>query len=262
MDENEIDLAFVCACLREAGVSALAQAGGMHAELKADRSPVTEADRAVEALLIERIQARYPRHAILSEESGLHAARQAARGGAEFAWALDPIDGTRAFASGLPVWGVSAGVLRHGRPYAGAFYMPVTGDLFSGTGAQGWHNGRPLARLEGFDPYSALTFLAVPSGFHRYFKIGAPRIRSLGSTAAHLAYVATGAAMGMLVRSASLWDLAGVLPLAQAAAVELMYLSGRPFDAAELLDGGTISEPLLAAHPAAFETLRRWVQPL
>ncbi len=102
----------------------------MSVELKADRSPVTAVDRQVEALLIERIQARYPEHLILSEESGLHPALQGTLGETGFAWALDPIDGTRAFASGLPVWGISAGVLRGGLPYAGGFFLPVTGELY------------------------------------------------------------------------------------------------------------------------------------
>lgn len=276
---DEIDLDFLCACLREAGALALAQfrrpvgsamdtvrprveRNQMEVELKADRTPVTAVDRQVEALLIERIQARYPEHLILSEESGLHPALKNSTTKAGFAWVLDPIDGTRAFASGLPVWGVSAGVLRGGQPYAGGFYLPMTGELYSGTTQSAWYNQRPMRHLEVFDPDSPLTFLGVPSEFHLHFKISAPRIRSMGSTAAHLAYVATGAAAGMLTRTTSLWDIAGVLPLAQAAGVELAYLSGRKFDPAELLDGHSIREPLLAGMPAAFDVLRRWVQVL
>jgi len=279
MTDTEIDLDFLCDCLREAGALALmqrelshpfgcargvesAKRGQMSAELKADRSPVTAVDRQVEALLIERIQARYPEHLILSEESGLHPALQGTLGETGFAWALDPIDGTRAFASGLPVWGISAGVLRGGLPYAGGFFLPVTGELYAGTTTEAWYNQLPMQKPEAFDPDNALTFLGVPSEFHHHFKINAPRIRSMGSTAAHLAYVAAGAAAGMLTRTTSLWDIAGVLPLAQAVGVELAYLSGRKFDPAELLDGGSIREPLLAGMPDAFETLRRWVQVL
>jgi len=264
MSNQEIDLDFIRACLREAGELALAlrevrERGQMAFALKADRTPVTAVDRQVEKLLIERIQARYPDHLILSEESGLHPGNTQA-GESEYAWALDPIDGTRAFASGLPVWGISAGVLRNGRPYAGSFYLPMTGELYSGTTEAAWYNRQRLPRLEGVDPFSPLAFLAVPSEFHLQFKVTAPRIRSMGSTAAHLAYVASGAAAGMLTRSTSLWDIAGVLPLAQAAGVELRYLSGRPFDPAELLGGESIHEPLLASHPAVFEVLRGWIQ--
>jgi len=257
---NEIDLAFLCTCLREAGILALGQRGQMTAEVKSDRTPVTAVDRQVEGFLIERIAARYPGHLILSEESGLHPGMLGAAGAADFAWALDPIDGTRAFASGLPVWGISAGVLRRGQPYAGGFFMPVTGELYWGTLDEAWCNDRRIAPLAPLDPDSPLTFLGVPSDFYHHFNIRAPRIRSLGSTAAHLAYVATGAAVGMLTRNTSLWDLAGVLPLARAAGVQLAYLSGRPFSAGDLLDGRPIREPLLAGLPEMMETLRNWVE--
>jgi myo-inositol-1(or 4)-monophosphatase len=259
MNPAEIDLPFVCDLLREAGALALGQRGQMTAEIKKDHTPVTAVDRQVEGFLIERIRARYPDHPILSEESGLHAVL-AGQPAAEFAWALDPIDGTRAFASGLPIWGVSAGVLYQGRPWAGGFYLPVTGELYWGTTAAAWVNQRQLSPLGTVDPASPLTFVGVPSNFHRYLEVSAPRIRSLGSTAAHLAYVATGAALGMLTRSTSLWDIAGVLPLALAAGVELTYLSGRPFSAGDLLDGGPLGEPLLACVPAALPTLRGWVE--
>ena len=256
---EEIDLAELCGWLREAGALALELRPGVHAEIKADRSPVTAADRAVETFLIERIRQRYPGHQILSEESGLHPGAAAA----EFAWALDPIDGTRAFASGLPVWGVSAGVLHQGQPYAGGFYLPVTGELYWGSAQQAWYGQRPLERTSAarHGPENVLNFLAVPSNFHRHYEISAPRIRSLGSTAAHLSYVASGAALGMLTGQASLWDVAGVLPLALAAGVEFGYLSGRPFVAGDLLDGRQVRETLLAAPAGGLEALRAFVKP-
>lgn len=259
MSPAEIDLPFLCDLLREAGALALGQRGQMTAEVKKDHTPVTAVDRQVEDFLIERIRARYPDHLILSEESGLLPAL-AGENSAEFAWAIDPIDGTRSFASGLPVWGISAGVLRQGRPWAGAFYLPVTGELYWGTTGAAWYNQRRLSPLGAVDPASPLTFVGVPSNFHRYLEVSAPRIRSLGSTAAHLAYVATGAAVGMVTYATSLWDVAGVLPLAQAVGVELAYLSGRPFDTAELLNGGAIREPLLAGTPEALALLRNWVR--
>ena len=258
MHPAEIELPFLCDLLREAGALALGQRGQMTAEAKQDHTPVTAVDRQVEGLLIERIRARYPDHLILSEESGLHPALTGTPA-AGYAWVLDPIDGTRAFASGLPVWGISAGVLVNGRPWAGGFYLPVTGELYWGTTGEAWYNQRALPRLAAPDPASLLSFVGVPSNFHRYLEVSAPRIRSMGSTAAHLAYVATGAALGMVTFAASLWDVAGVLPLAQAVGVELAYLSGRRFDPAELLAGGSIREPLLAGTPEALVLLREWV---
>jgi fructose-1,6-bisphosphatase/inositol monophosphatase family enzyme len=245
-----------CSILREASALALSQRGLHVAEAKADRTPVTVVDRQVEELLIRQISARYPNHQILSEESGLHARVITS----EFSWALDPIDGTRAFASGLPVWGVSAGVLHNGEPWAGGFAMPVTGELYWGTAEQAYYQDSRLAPLDPPDPDSILIFLAVPSDFQHHFEVKLPRIRSLGSTAAHLAYVATGAALGMITNHTSLWDIAGVLPMAQAVGVQLVYFSGRPFIAAELMDGASIQEPLIAAHPAALPAIRKYVR--
>lgn len=256
MPTPEIDLAFLRNLLREAGALALNQRGQMIAEVKPDLSPVTAVDHQMETFLMDRILTRHPDHLILSEESGTHAISDRA----EFAWVIDPIDGTRAFATGLPVWGISAGILRQGQPYAGGFYLPVSDELYWGTITEAWCNQRRLPRLGAVDPHSSLNFVAVPSNFHHHFETTAPRIRSMGSTAAHLAYVATGAALGMVTRTTNLWDLAGVLPLALAVGVELVYLSGQPFNAGDLLDGKSTQETLLVGSPSALELLRQWVK--
>lgn len=249
----DIDLDFLRACLLETGQVALAQRGQMQFEVKADFTPVTVVDKQVETLLIEKIGQRYPGHVILSEESGLHPAS------AEFAWVIDPIDGTRAFASGLPIWGVSIGIFRRGQPYAGGFYMPVTREMYWGTTTQAFYNDQQLQPAQLTDLESTLLFLGVPSNFHLYFKIAYPRIRSLGSTAAHLAYVSTGASVGALTRFVSLWDLAGILPMMAALGVEIAYLDGQPFDAQALMDGRPIRSPLLIAYPQAVEYLRKGI---
>ncbi len=256
MQENDIDIDFLKTCLREAGQIALRQRGQMVAEIKPDKTPVTNVDRQVEEYLIWQISARYPGHAILSEEGGASVAIQQAQNDSEFSWVIDPIDGTRAFASGLPVWGVSIGILRRNKPFVGGLYLPVTKELYWGNGREAYYNDRPIQPITSVDLESALVFLAVPSSFHLKYKISYPRIRSLGSTAAHLAYVATGAAVGAFTQRVSLWDLAGLLPVLAAVGVEITYLSGEPFIPADALDGGLVREPLLAAHPAVLETLR------
>ena len=94
--------------------------------------PVTEADRAVEACIRERIAARYPRHGIIGEEFGEDGA------GAAWSWIIDPIDGTRAFLAGLPTWGCLLGLLREGEPIAGFMHQPVVGETFCGDGQRAW----------------------------------------------------------------------------------------------------------------------------
>jgi histidinol-phosphatase len=97
--------------------------------------PVTEADRAAETAMRRRINASFPLHGIVGEEFG------AEREDAEFVWVLDPIDGTRAFMAGLPLWGTLIGLLRDGNPCYGVMNQPFIGELFSGDGATAAYRG-------------------------------------------------------------------------------------------------------------------------
>jgi myo-inositol-1(or 4)-monophosphatase len=211
-------------------------------------------DQQVEQFLIARVAARYPDHPVLSEETGMHAHP------GQITWVIDPIDGTRSFAGGLPIWGVSIGILRGDRPLAGGLYLPVTGEMYWGTPEQAFYNDRPLPPAPPVDLASPLTFLAVPSNFYLHFAVSFPRARSMGSTAAHLAYVATGAAVGALLNGISLWDMAGLLPVLTAVGIEITNLAGEPLRPTSLMDGKPIREPLLAAHPAVSASLRGMIR--
>jgi myo-inositol-1(or 4)-monophosphatase len=92
--------------------------------LKEDRSPVTEADRAVEEYLRNRIHESYPRHAILGEEFG----REGAAGAP--VWVVDPIDGTRSFITGWPIWGTLIALVDGNRPRLGVIHAPATGETW------------------------------------------------------------------------------------------------------------------------------------
>lgn len=104
--------------------------------------PVTEADRAAEVVLRRMIGESFPAHGIVGEEFG------AERDDAEFVWVLDPIDGTRAFMAGLPLWGTLIGLLRNGSPAYGLMGQPFIGERFFGDGGsasyQGPHGARTL----------------------------------------------------------------------------------------------------------------------
>jgi myo-inositol-1(or 4)-monophosphatase len=102
--------------------------------------PVTIADRAAETVITDLIRARYPDHGIIGEEFGDSATD------AEFVWVIDPIDGTRAFISGLPVWGTLIGLKRAGRPVAGMMAQPFTGERFFGDGTGARYRGPDGAR--------------------------------------------------------------------------------------------------------------------
>lgn len=248
-------LQFIKAVLREAGRLALAvrEAVG-EVQLKADATPVTRVDREIETLLVAHIGRVFPRHRILAEEGS------SGGGDSSFLWVIDPLDGTRAYLSGLPIWGISVGLLRNGAPLAGAFYLPAVNELYWGDGQTAFLNDKPLSPpTAGLD--SRFTFLAVPSNWHLEYEISFERLRSLGSTAAHLVYVARGAAIGALTRRVRIWDLAGVLPVLQPLGIELRYLSGAPFAVEALLAGEQIPEPILAAPAHLLDPLRAMIHP-
>jgi inositol-phosphate phosphatase/L-galactose 1-phosphate phosphatase/histidinol-phosphatase len=118
------------------GMLARAAVESTRVDVKPDRSFVTEADRAIEVVLRERITAAYPDHGILGEEYGPH------RVDAETVWVLDPIDGTAPFIAGIPVYATLIGVSRFGRPWIGVLDFPATDDRWVGvSGVYATRNG-------------------------------------------------------------------------------------------------------------------------
>ena len=101
--------------------------------------PVTEADRAGEAAMRQLIKRTFPTHGIVGEEFGVE------NENAEYVWVLDPIDGTRAFISGLPTWGTLIGLTRNGAPAFGMMHQPFTGERFFGD------TGRATFRKDGVE---------------------------------------------------------------------------------------------------------------
>ncbi|MCO5131940.1 MAG: histidinol-phosphatase [Xanthobacteraceae bacterium] len=88
--------------------------------------PVTEADRGAEAVMRRMIKASFPRHGIVGEEFGNE------REDADYVWVLDPIDGTKSFISGFPIWGTLIALMHRGAPVYGMMHQPYIGERFSG----------------------------------------------------------------------------------------------------------------------------------
>ena len=112
---------------------------GVAVEDKPDESPVTIADRETEKAIRAEIEARFPGHGIFGEEFGK------SDEDAEFTWIIDPIDGTRSFICGVPLFGMLLGVLQAGEPIAGVIRMPALGEVFGGSlGGGATMNGAPI----------------------------------------------------------------------------------------------------------------------
>ncbi len=106
---------------------------------KPDRSPVTIADRAAEMAMRRLIAARFPAHGIIGEEFGRERAE------AEFTWVLDPIDGTKSFISGVPLFGTLIALAHQGRPILGIIDQPISRERWIGaTGHPTTLNGTPI----------------------------------------------------------------------------------------------------------------------
>ncbi|HEX4169744.1 MAG TPA: inositol monophosphatase [Bryobacteraceae bacterium] len=136
--ERELEAAKLVA--QEAGALALDyQRRGVTAESKSDDSPVTAADRACEKLIVETISGKFPDDGILGEEGACRESRNGRK------WIIDPIDGTRDFVRGIPLWAVLIGLEEHGKIVAGAAHCPGQNYLlYAARGSGAFANGSPI----------------------------------------------------------------------------------------------------------------------
>ena len=140
------------ALAREGGAMALAAFEGVPGSVsyKADGSVVTETDRAVEAMLRQRIASLFPEDAIIGEE---HGARQGTSGRR---WLIDPIDGTEAFVHGVPEWSTLVAVEDEAGVQVGVIDVPALREtLWAGKGRGAFFNGAPIAVGDATDPSGA-----------------------------------------------------------------------------------------------------------
>jgi len=111
---------------------------GVTADIKDDNSPVTVADRLSEDLIRGRIEKRFPHHTIVGEEHGVKESL-----GADHRWFIDPIDGTKSFLHGVPLYAVLIGLEIEGRVEAGVAYFPALDEMVTAASGLGcWWNGR------------------------------------------------------------------------------------------------------------------------
>lgn len=132
------ELQFAIETAFQAGRSTLAHFQcGAAVDIKQDASPVTVADRAAERLIREQIERKFPAHSILGEEEG-------ETGTGSTRWVIDPIDGTKSFVAGVPLYGTLLSMERDGIPQLGVAYFPALDEMvYAEIGGGCWWNGRP-----------------------------------------------------------------------------------------------------------------------
>lgn len=182
--------------------------------------PVTNADFACQRLLQEEISKRFPEHGILGEEDDA-AERERVDGqpAPDFVWVLDPLDGTRNFLSGLPLYASSIGVLYRGAPVVAAVFLPWPSDeggivMHARRGGGTRINGVSVPALNAAAP-EGNRLVTLPGGFGGMFSVRkdlrrrAGELRMTGSIAYELAMVAKGVTQYTMTTAPFLWDAAG-----------------------------------------------------
>jgi histidinol-phosphatase len=240
-----------CGMAREAGELILSyyQHPELAVELKADASPVTVADREAERLMRTRIAEAFPDDAILGEEFGQQ------EGTSGWRWILDPVDGTKSFVHGVPLFGTLIGIEKDGRAEVGVCRMPALDEMaWAGSGLGCWWqqgSGEPkAARVSGVAKLSEALLCYTSYGYFassgqtavfEALREGCRISRGWGDCYGHL-LVATGRADVIVEPALHPWDAAALIPLVREAGGH--YLDWNGVESFESGDGMSLNAAL------------------
>ncbi|GAA0350552.1 inositol monophosphatase family protein [Bacillus horti] len=197
---------------------------------------VTEKDKAIEQFFVERINEFYPKHFILGEE-GI-ASGQEFQPEKETVWIIDPIDGTTNFVHQKKDFSISIGIFVKGTPMIGIIYDPIQDECFYAQKGEGaYHNGKKLPLLsettveESVLGINALWLTSNEIFDHARFQSlvrHARAVRSVGSAALELAYVACGRFDGSVSLRLSPWDYAGGVAILEEVGAKVTTIDNQP----------------------------------
>ena len=208
-----------------------ADLGQVASDWKADGSRITATDIAISEAILGEISQNFPDDQGLSEELGDPEPVDVT---SRFSWVLDPIDGTNNFATGLAACAIALALLEDGEPIYGVIYDAARRQLMHGGPGRGMWDGdcavhvqeMPLSR-------SAMVGFHSPRAAGRYPGHGEAivsrcKVRAMGSSALHLAYVAAGLLDGVVDHNVKLWDIAAAIPMVRASGGEVRFLADSP----------------------------------
>jgi myo-inositol-1(or 4)-monophosphatase len=216
-------------------------------ELKGEFDLVTEADRASENLVVERLRSYFPSHTIVAEEGGGH------QSGSDHRWYVDPLDGTTNFAHSFPMFNVTLALERAGEVVTGVVYDPIRREMFTAErGSGAWLNNRRVQVSATRQLGDSLASTGFPSrkrhhnvNIHFYYQLAMAShgVRRTGSAALDLAYVACGRLDFFWEFGLKPWDMAAGTLLVEEAGGRVTDMRGAPHTV-------TTSEHLLADNAA------------
>ncbi len=216
---------------------------------------VSEADRASEQYLLDRILGRFPADSVIGEESGTR------EGDSGYSWIVDPLDGTTNFVHGHPIFAVSIAVAARGGTTAGVVYMPTTRELFWGArGLGAWRNETRLSVTATNDLNDALIATGHPYNRRQVVEtiledwrrmiLNVQGVRRMGAAAVDLAFVAAGRFDGFWERGLKPWDTAAGQLLVEEAGGRVTSFAGQeytPFNPDIVASNARIHDRLLHA---------------
>ncbi|MCY3614030.1 MAG: hypothetical protein OXH03_02930 [Bacteroidetes bacterium] len=244
---HDVCVADVMNLLNVAAATAMEFFGCVTPRWKDSMSYVTDADLAIQHLIVEWLNQHYPDDGIIAEEEDL---RKEPTTSSRY-WSIDPIDGTAAFVGGLPVWGTGLALLEDYEPIVAFFSAPVTRDQYWALKGNGAYRGEQRLSVRPPSPLHRESVLLSYSKLHRQKVLSSKypgKVRSLGSTIAHLCYAAAGNCDATLLTRVSLWDVAPGLLMLRESGGELRYVNG---DQVSLKDMLTSRAPalMIGGHP-------------
>jgi histidinol-phosphatase len=211
----------------------------LQVETKADLTPVTDADRAVERALRERIEAVRPGEGVLGEEEG--------DDGSAVRWIVDPIDGTRNFARGVPVWATLIALERGGEVVCGVVSAPALGPRWWAARGSGAFCDGTRIRVSAVPRLADASVSATYARDLAGLEPAAWHARSLGDFWQHT-LVAEGAVDGAIDARLAVWDYSALIPIVEEAGGRITSLDGGPArpDEQVVSTNGAVHDELLA----------------
>jgi inositol-phosphate phosphatase/L-galactose 1-phosphate phosphatase/histidinol-phosphatase len=223
-------------------------------ETKSDMTPVTIADRECERLMREQIQRVFPEHGIIGEEHGSE------RPGASHVWVLDPIDGTKAFVTGRPLFGALIALCRDGKPVLGIIDCPAVDDRWIGIeGRPTTHNDMPChtrrcGRLEDAFLYSTSPYMFGSNDAEAYARLrGLVKYPLFGGDCHNYGLLASGWIDLVVEAQLKVHDWAAIVPIADGAGGRMTDWSGNPLTFES--DGRVVMSGDDRMHRAALDAL-------